>query len=74
MAKYIVIIRRVEYYEDAVVVDAKSEVEAVERVEREWEESDYLYEQVTDMQYDSDTQFHCEGKASKEDIKKHTNI
>lgn len=67
MAKYRIEIHRVEYYDNAVVVEAENLDEAVKKVEAAWEEDDYLWEKTTDIMTDSDTEFRKCGEASETD-------
>lgn len=74
MAKYKFIIKRVEYYREEVVVEADNQNEAEERLMREWEEDDYLYEKTTECMVDSETNFEFEGPATEVDVKYLINI
>lgn len=74
MAKYKFIIKRIEYYSQAVVVDAENEEGAREKLEGAWLEDDLLYEKTTDCLDDADTGFISEGPATEEDIKLLLNI
>ena len=68
MAKYKVVIKRVEYYSLGVVVEAGSEKEAEEKVNAAWEEDNYLYEKCTDTFDDVQMDITCSGIATETDI------
>ena len=74
MAKFKIDIFRTEYFRNSVVVEAADLDEAVKKVERAWEEDDYLYEKTTDMLEDADTKFYKAGLAKDIDIKYLINI
>lgn len=62
MAKFIVTISRVEKYSSRVLVDAETAAQAKAKVEKEWQESDYLWEKTTDQLDDATTRFTCRGR------------
>ena len=74
MAKWKVSIKRVEYYSTSVVVEAKDHKEAVEKVQKKWDEDLELYDEVTDTFDDASTDFYICGLASENEIKDLTNI
>ena len=74
MSKYKVRIERVEYYSVTVLVDAKDENEAMDKVEEKWRADDYLYEKMTDFIDDSKTDFIPCGKATRDDLRNFTHI
>lgn len=74
MAKFKIGIKRVEIYENVVIVDADNLDEAVDKVDKAWQEDDYLYEKTTDLIADSVTEFYKNGLASEDDIKCFINI
>ena len=69
MAKFKIGIQVVETYNKYLIVDADSEKEAVEKVEKVWEQdSDYLYSAVTGCCDSQEVNFFKYGKASESDI------
>lgn len=72
--KWKIRINRVEYYEMDVVVEAKNLDDAVAKVEKDWNEDDYLYSKTVDCMVDSDTTFWKLGLAKEEDEKYLINI
>lgn len=68
MAKYKVVVKRVEYYSLGVVVEADSEKEAEEKVDTAWNKNDYLYEKCTDTFNDVQTDITCSGIATETDV------
>lgn len=69
MAEFRVNIFRTEYFRGAVVVKASSAEEARKKVEQEWQDSERLYEIITDCPWDSETQFDTAYPATERDIK-----
>lgn len=64
--KWKIRIIRVEYYEMDVVVEAKDEDEAIEKLDAEWQEDNaYLYEKLTDCAVDGNTFFSVCGPATE---------
>lgn len=57
MAQFRVDISHTERFRGNVIVDASSPEEARKKVEQAWQDSEYLYEKVTDYAWDMDTQF-----------------
>lgn len=74
MAKFKVRITHVEYYDYDVVVEAGDQDGAIEKVEKEWQDDDYLYEKATDCATESKTDFWKLGLATDEDTKYLMNI
>ena len=72
--KHKVTIIRTEIFKNTVLVEAGSSAEAVAKVEKEWNESDCLYEQTTDQPSDAKTVFKYAGAAKKGDGKKFFDI
>jgi uncharacterized protein YgiB involved in biofilm formation len=71
--KYKVTIKRVEYYSLGVIVEAASHEAAIEKVEKEYDKDDYLYEKLTDCPDDTDGDYNCEA-AKESDIDNFINI
>lgn len=67
---YKVKIRRVEYYSATLLVEADDPRAAEARVDDAWQDSDALWEKVTDNADDTKTEFTCEGEATQEDVNK----
>lgn len=57
MSKFIVKVKHVEYFEGQVLVQANSEAEAEEKVRKEFYQSDYLYDRITDCATEHNTKF-----------------
>lgn len=74
MAKFKIEIRLVEYYSNAIVVEAENLDEAVRKVEEAWNDDDYLYEKTADCLDDQSVQFSKAGLAKEEDLKNLINI
>lgn len=74
MAKYVVKIKRVEIFQNAVVVEAEDSDAALKKVEEKWQEDDYLYEKTTDDFSDCSTDFYGCRPATEQDIKWYINI
>lgn len=62
-------IYHVEYFTDAIIVNAESEAEALSKAEAAWKTDDSLYEQTTDMTYDTETHFLIQEKLNDIDRK-----
>ena len=65
--EYTVTIKRVEYYSYSVIVKAKTKKEALEKLDKKWQEDDYLYEKLTDCMDDARTRFICNSPATEQD-------
>lgn len=75
MAKFKIGIQVIETYNKYLIVDAASEEEAAEKVEKVWDQdSDDLYSAVTDCCDNQEVNFFKHGKASKSDIKVYDNL
>lgn len=62
-------IYRVEYFSNAILVDAESEEDAIKKAEVAWKTDDSLYEQTTDSTYDTETHFLVQEKPNDLDRK-----
>jgi len=67
MAQWKVRINRTEVYEMDVVVEAKDLDEAIGKVQEEWINDDYLYDQLSNCMVDSDTNYWKLGAAGNND-------
>ena len=74
MKNWVVKISRVETYSMCVVVEAENLDEAIKKVEKKWDDDDYLYEKLQDCQDDTDTKFRKLGEASENDLNSLPNI
>lgn len=75
MAKFKIGIQVIETYNMCVIVDADSEEEAAEKVEKVWDQDpDYLRDSVCDCLDSQEVNFFKWGKASKKDVKVYDNL
>lgn len=71
--KYKVIIKRVEFYSLRVIVEADSAEAAIEKVKKEYDKDDYLYDKLTDCPDDVVSDYDCE-RAKDSDIDNFINL
>lgn len=67
MAKWEIKIKRTEYYELNVVVEAENLDEAVRKTEDAYNNEDYLFEKLAQNMEDAETQFYKMGAAEDGD-------